>query len=166
MEPHNYQDTLTGISNRRFFVENLDCRRQRCVENGDNCAILFVDVENLKAVNTAYGRTVGDALLMRVAKILKQHIREADVAARIGGDEFGLLLEHLNGDQVEDKIAFLLAQLHGEHIFHASEKIPLGASIDYCCMGPQDTTDGLMSRAEFTSYRSKDRPALPPELSL
>ena len=159
MEPYSYQDTLTGIANRRFFVENLDYRRQRCVTHGDNCAILFLDVANLKVVNAAHGRTVGDALLVRVAKILTRHIRESDVAARIAGDEFGLLFEHLNGDQVENKIAFLLSHLNGEEIFHACERIPFGASIDYCCMGPQDTTDGMMARAEFTTYGSNGRAA-------
>ena len=162
MEPYSYQDTLTGISNRRFFVESLDYRRQRCVTYGDNCAILLLNVDNLKAVNAAYGRTVGDALLMHVAKILTRHIRETDVAARIGGDEFGVLFEQLNGDEVENKIAFLFGHLNGEQIFHACERIPFGASIDYCCIGPQDTTDGLMARAEFTTYGSNGRTAWTP----
>ena len=159
MEPYSYQDTLTGIANRRFFVENLDYRRQRCVTHDDNCAILFLDVANLKVVNAAHGRTVGDALLVRVAKILTRQIRDSDVAARIAGNEFGLLFEHLNGDQVENKIAFLLSHLNGEEIFHACERIPFGASIDYCCMGPQDTIDGMMARAEFTTYGSNGRAA-------
>jgi len=162
MDIHTYQDMLTGISNRRFFVESLEHRRQRCVEYGDNCAILFLEIEDLKAINAGFGRTVGDALLTRVARILKHNVRETDVLARISGDEFGLLFDHLNSDQIEDKIDILFAQLDAEKIVHASQNIPLKVSIAYCCMGPQDTTDGLMSRAEFTKCQPKGSAASRP----
>jgi len=155
MEPHTYHDPLTGISNRRFFVDALEIQRERCRTIGDNCAILFVEIDKLKTINDTFGREAGDALLSRVAKILADHIREADVVARIGGDEFGLLFPHLNGDQIEDKIDFLFAQLAGERLVHAGQDIPVAASIAYCCMGPQDTIDGLMSRIDFMTYRAK-----------
>lgn len=159
MEPHSYQDMQTGISNRRFFIDSLESRRQRCEEFGDNCAILFFEIEDLKAINEQFGRAAGDAVLSRVARILRDHIRNTDVAARVGGDEFGLLFPHLNGDQVEEKIDYLFAELASERVVYASQNIPLAASIAYCCMGPQDTVDGLMSRVDFITYRSKNTPA-------
>jgi len=159
MKLRAYNDVLTGLSNRRFFVENLEERVERCRRCGDNCAVLFLDVDKLKAINDEHGHAAGDALLVRLAKILKSHIRGTDVVARIGGDEFGLLLDNLNGDQVADKIESLLQDLARENIVHEGQKLPLGASIGYCFVGPKDTTDGLMSRADAAMYRAKDKPA-------
>jgi len=157
MKQHAYHDVLTGISNRRLFVESLENRVARCRRYGDNCAVLFLDVDNLKAVNDAHGHAAGDALLVHLAETLVANIRTTDVLARIGGDEFGLLLDNLNGDQVEDKIEFLAGQVGKGSFVYESRKIPLSASIGYCFVGPQDTTEGLMSRADAAMYRAKDK---------
>jgi len=156
MKQHAYHDVLTGLPNRRLFVESLEDRVARCQRYGDNCAVLFLDVDNLKTVNDEHGHAAGDALLVRLAGILKVHTRMTDVAARIGGDEFGLLLDNLNGDQVADKIDFLIEQFGAEDFVHDGKKLPFGASIGYCFVGPKDTTDGLMSRADAAMYRAKD----------
>lgn len=158
MKQHAYHDVLTGLSNRRFFVESLENRVERCRRYGDNCAVLFLDVDKLKAINDEHGHAAGDALLVRLAELLKIHTRMTDVVARIGGDEFGLLLDHLNGDQVVDKIDFLLEQFRAENLVHDGKALPLGASIGYCFVGPQDTADALMSRADAAMYRAKDKP--------
>lgn len=163
MKLHAYNDVLTGLSNRRLFVESLEDRVARCQRYGDNCAVLFLDVDNLKATNDEHGHAAGDVLLVRLAEILKTHIRTTDVVARIGGDEFGLLLDNLNGDQVVDKIDFLMRQLVMENITHERKTLPLGASIGYCFVGPKDTTDSLMSRADAAMYRAKGKPECGPE---
>lgn len=157
MKQHAYHDVLTGISNRRFFAESLEDRVARCRRYGDNCAVLFLDVDNLKAINDEHGHAAGDALLVRMAEILKSHIRTTDVVARIGGDEFGLLLDQLNGDQVTDKIDSLIERFGKENFVHGDTQLPFGAAIGYCFVGPQDTTEGLMSRADASMYRAKDR---------
>ncbi len=157
MKQHAYHDVLTGIANRRLFVESLENRVARCQRYGDNCAVLFLDVDNLKAINDEHGHAAGDALLVRLAEILKAHTRTTDVVARIGGDEFGLLLDHLNGDQVVEKIDFLIEQFGKEEFVHEGKRLPFGAAIGYCFIGPTDTTHGLMSRADSAMYRAKDK---------
>ncbi len=157
MKLRAYHDVLTGLPNRRFFFESLDDRVARCRRYGDNCAVLSLDVDKLKVINDEHGHAAGDALLMRLAEILKTHTRTTDVVARIGGDEFGLLLDNLNDDQVADKIDFLIEQFGAENFGHAGKRLPFGASIGYCFVGPQDTTDGLMSRADAAMYRAKDK---------
>lgn len=157
MKQHAYHDVLTGISNRRFFVDSLEDRVARCQRYGDNCAVLFLDVDNLKAINDQHGHAAGDALLVRMAEILKTNIRTTDVVARIGGDEFGMLLDHLNGDQVVDKIDFLIEQFGKENFAPDGRLLPFSAAIGYCFVGPQDTREGLMSRADASMYRAKDR---------
>tara|TARA_R100001244_G_scaffold9454_5_gene11488 strand:- start:16013 stop:16534 length:522 start_codon:yes stop_codon:yes gene_type:complete len=157
MKPHAFHDVLTGIANRGLFIESLEDRVARCQRYGDHCAVLFLDVENLQAVNDAHGLAAGDALLVRLAETLKANIRTTDVVARIGGNEFGLLLDNLDGDEVEDKIEHLSEQLGKARFAHEGTKIPLGTSIVYCFVGPQDTTEGLMSRADAAMYRAKDK---------
>ena len=157
MEQHAYHDVLTGLSNRRYFIESLDNRIARCQRYGDNCALLFLDVDNLKRVNDAHGHAAGDALLVRLAEILKDHTRTSDVVARIGGDEFGLLLDHLDADQVVDKIAFLVRQFARANCTHEGKPLPFGAAIGYCFVGPKDTVEALMSRADAAMYRAKDK---------
>ncbi|AMO71079.1 hypothetical protein AZE99_03670 [Sphingorhabdus sp. M41] len=157
MKQHAYNDVLTGLSNRRFFVESLEERVARCRRYGDNCAVLFLDVDKLKTINDEHGHAAGDALLVRLAEMLKTYTRTTDVVARIGGDEFGLLLDHLNADQVVDKIHFLIEQFGLEKLVHEGKILPLAASIGYCFVGPQDTTEGLMSRADASMYRAKGK---------
>lgn len=158
MKQYDYNDVLTGISNRHLFVEQLEDRVARCRRYGDNCAVLFLDIDKLQAINDEHGDAAGDALLVRFAEILKTHVRTTDVVARIGDDAFGLLLDNLNGDQVADKIDFLLQELAKENIIHDGKRLPLSASIGYCFVGPRDTTVGLMSRADAAIYRAKDKP--------
>lgn len=157
MERHAYHDELTGISNRRLFVQSLNNRITRCQRYGDNSALLFLDVDDLKAVNDEHGHAAGDALLVRLAEILQAHTRTTDVVARIGGDEFGLLLDNLDGDQVVDKIDFLMKRFATANCTHEGKQLPFGASIGYCFVGPKDTTDGLMSRADAAMYRAKGK---------
>lgn len=157
MQQHAYYDVLTGLSNRRFFVESLESRIARCQRYGDNCALLFLDVDNLKAVNDEYGHAAGDALLVRLGEILKNQTRTSDVVSRIGGDEFGLLLDNLDCDVVVGKIASLMTQFDNAKCNHEGRKIPLGAAIGYCFVGPKDTVEGLMSRADAAMYRAKEK---------
>jgi diguanylate cyclase (GGDEF)-like protein len=157
MEQYAYHDVLTGLSNRRFFVESLESRISRCQRYGDNCAVLFLDVDNLKAVNDQHGHGAGDVLLARLADILKVHTRASDVVARIGGDEFGMLLDNLDADQVVRKIAFLVDQFGKANCTYESASLNLGAAVGYCFVGPKDTVDGLMFRADAAMYRMKDK---------
>jgi diguanylate cyclase (GGDEF)-like protein len=157
MKQRAYHDDLTGLSNRRFFVNSLESRIARCQRYGDRCALLFLDVDNLKAVNDEHGHAAGDALLVRLAELLRSHTRTSDVVARIGGDEFGLLLDNLDSDQVVGKIDFFMKRFGTENCIHAGKQLPFGASIGYCFVGPKDTVEGLMSRADADMYRAKDK---------
>lgn len=158
MMQHAYQDVLTALSNRRLFIESLENRIARCKRYGDICALLFLDVDNLKMVNDGHGHAAGDALLICLAEILKTHTRTSDVVARIGGDEFGILLDNLDADQVISKIDFLIEQFGSANCTYEGKSLPFGATIGYCFVGPKDTVEGLMSRADAAMYRAKGKP--------
>ncbi|VAW04083.1 diguanylate cyclase/phosphodiesterase (GGDEF & EAL domains) with PAS/PAC sensor(s) [hydrothermal vent metagenome] len=155
MEQYALHDTLTGLANRRQFIESLEHRIMRCQRYGDTTALLFLDVNNLKAVNDECGHSAGDALLIRLSEILSANIRGSDMVARIGGDEFAILLDNLDADKVDNKIDLLLKRIDSSHIEHDGRKIPLGVAIGYCFVGPIDTIPDLMSRADAAMYKAK-----------
>jgi diguanylate cyclase (GGDEF)-like protein/PAS domain S-box-containing protein len=88
-----FHDQLTGLANRALFVEHLDQALRRQSRMGGGLAVLFIDLDEFKAVNDLHGHTLGDELLKQAAERLRTTLRTADAIARIGGDEFAALFE-------------------------------------------------------------------------
>jgi len=156
MEQLANHDALTGLHNRRFFIQSLEKRVMRCQRYGDNTALLFLDVDDLKAFNDTHGHAVGDKLLHCLGNILKKNIRGCDLVARIGGDEFALLLDNLDADRVEGKILSLIGLIKSANLEHEGQTLKFGATIGYSFVGPTDSVSSLMSRADEAMYRSKN----------
>lgn len=155
MQLRAHYDVLTDLPNRRFFIEALENRINRCLRYGDNTALLFLDVDNLKTVNDTHGHAAGDALLIRLGQILSSHIRSADMVARIGGDEYAMLLDNLDADQVEKKIEFLMNRIGQANYQFEGQELKLSASFGFCFIGPKDNVEDLMSRADASMYQAK-----------
>ncbi|XOV80478.1 MAG: EAL domain-containing protein [Aestuariibacter sp.] len=85
-------DTLTGLYNRQFFIECLRVNLAKARRNGEQLWLLFLDLDGFKLINDSYGHEVGDILLARVAEQLQSIKRESDIIARVGGDEFLILM--------------------------------------------------------------------------
>lgn len=85
-------DPLTGIFNRRYFMEILNSELQRSARHNQQFVILYCDIDNLKEINDIKGHAIGDVVLRQVAQKLSENIRTSDVVARLGGDEFVILL--------------------------------------------------------------------------
>ena len=88
-----HQDSLIDLPNRRGFMRELERLIARVDRYGDHAAMLFVDIDGLKMINDTFGHRAGDEALIQVAELLSAGVRHSDVVARIGGDEFGILLE-------------------------------------------------------------------------
>ena len=86
-------DALTGLPNRRYFYEKAQIAIRNAQEAGGYVAVAFFDLDNFKLLNDSYGHNFGDLILMEISQRLKQSIRAGDLLARIGGDEFLLLME-------------------------------------------------------------------------
>jgi diguanylate cyclase (GGDEF)-like protein/PAS domain S-box-containing protein len=92
-------DALTGLVNRREFERRLERVLAETRNNGEECALLYLDLDQFKVVNDTCGHTAGDQLLRQIASQLQERLRARDTLARLGGDEFGVLLEHCPLDQ-------------------------------------------------------------------
>ncbi|MEL6874553.1 MAG: GGDEF domain-containing protein [Pseudomonadota bacterium] len=156
MERLAHHDVLTGLPNRRYFIKSLENRVARCLRYGDNSALLFLDVNNLKKINDTHGHGAGDLALSHLGQLLSSHVRQSDFVARIGGDEFGILLDNLDADEVEQKIAVLLDRIGKSEIQYRETALSLRVAIGYCFVGPRDTVTDLLSRADAAMYANKE----------
>jgi diguanylate cyclase (GGDEF)-like protein len=151
-------DALTGLPNRRFFAMRLEhaldlARRQRT-----ELGVLFLDLDNFKLVNDTQGHNVGDQLLIAVAQRMAGHVREADTLARIGGDEFNLLIENVENLAHFENLVSKLLELFREPFLCGKHDITSTVSIGIA-MFPRDGTDSdtLLKHADLAVYQSKDR---------
>lgn len=98
-------DSLTPLFNRRHLMEELDRWCWRAHRYGGSFGLLYCDVDRLKAVNDVQGHSIGDDVLVGVAKALLGAVRKSDIVARIGGDEFAVLLDTISLEQLGEKTA-------------------------------------------------------------
>ncbi|MGD2112034.1 MAG: EAL domain-containing protein [Gammaproteobacteria bacterium] len=97
---HAEHDSLTGLFNRNYFQQELERTVARVARNSSGCALFFIDLDQFKYINDTLGHAAGDRLLVDVASLLSSHVREGDLLARFGGDEFTLLLYNIERHDV------------------------------------------------------------------
>ena len=150
-------DVLTGLPNRRAFQERLDHALSRAQRSGERFALFFIDVDNFKSINDRWGHDGGDALLKIVALRLVATTRKVDAIARMGGDEFVVLLD--NPAQREDvaNIAEKLLDSVRSPILHRGHELQIGFSIGIS-LYPENgrTAAELMARADRAMFDAKD----------
>jgi diguanylate cyclase (GGDEF)-like protein len=150
------RDPLTGLLNRRSFIEHLEHSITYALRHNDRIAVLFLDLDKFKNINDSLGHETGDELLRQVASRLTDAVREADTVARLGGDEFVVLLEGLtdpdDANSVAQKIAQTLSEQYdiGAHCVHTSASIGIGRY-------PEDgnSVKLLMKNADLAMYHAK-----------
>jgi len=106
-------DSLTGLCNRRAFVERLGHDLALAQRHRNALTLVYVDVDDFKAVNDAHGHAEGDRVLRTIGEVLRGSVRDADTAARLGGDEFALVLPDTDGPGAKHVISKLTRGLHG-----------------------------------------------------
>lgn len=148
-------DSLTPLFNRRHFMDTLERWCWRTRRYGGEFGLLFIDVDNLKAVNDRYGHAAGDALLQNVARTLLNSVRRSDVAARIGGDEFAILLDNIPGTMLGGKAERIAKAVGQQRLLHDGKEIVTGVSIGYTALEPGVKAKDLMLRADRSMYEVK-----------
>lgn len=156
IEYQAYHDSLTGLANRRMFQEHLTIalamsqRRRRFV------AVLFLDLDHFKLVNDTLGHSRGDALLRQIASRLRGCVREGDTVARVGGDEFTIVLQDLEKKDDAALVASKLLQVVAEPVDIEGQRLYVTTSIGIS-MSPGDGEDAetLLKNADNAMYRAK-----------
>src|SRR6476646_3723652 len=142
-----HQDSLINLPNRRGFMRELERLISRVDRYGIGAAMLFVDVDGLKMINDTFGHRAGDESLIEVANLLSKGVRHSDVVARIGGDEFGVLLESADEQSAQETAARLIDQISACEVMHDGEALPLGVAIGVGMIDALDTAEAVMERA-------------------
>ena len=150
-----HQDSLINLPNRRGFTRELERLIARVDRYGINAAMLFVDLDGLKMINDTFGHRAGDEALIQVADLLAKGVRHSDVVARIGGDEFGILLESSDESAAQETAARLIEQICNCEFMHEGEELPLSVAIGVGMIDSLDTPDSVMERADEAMYRRK-----------
>jgi diguanylate cyclase (GGDEF)-like protein len=151
-----FHDPLTGLPNRALFRDRLEQALNRAERRMRSVAVLFLDIDNFKLVNDSLGHEQGDALLLTVAERLQACLRVADTAARIGGDEFTLLLEEVSDVEdaraVADRVA---AALRAPLVLAGQEVFPT-ASIGIALSAPRRSRpESVLREADIAMYQAK-----------
>jgi len=154
-----YHDVLTGLPNRALFQDRLEQAASWAERNSSRFALIFMDMDRFKAINDSYGHVVGDALLRKVALTMKRYIRKTDTLARIGGDEFNLLLPEIS--QVEDAALIadkIVSHFNNESLVVDGHEILIGFSAGIAVY-PDHGTDltQLVHNADTAMYHVKKR---------
>lgn len=150
-----HQDTLINLPNRRGFMRELERLIARVSRYGGSGAMLFVDLDGLKMINDSFGHRAGDEALIQVARLLSGGVRRSDVVARIGGDEFGILLENASEQSAHETATRLVDLICSCEFSHDGDELPLSVAIGVGMIGPDDTPDSVMARADEEMYRRK-----------
>ncbi|SFC23601.1 diguanylate cyclase (GGDEF) domain-containing protein [Alkalibacterium subtropicum] len=147
----NY-DALTGLSNRRHFMAALGDYIERAEKNHDSFALMFIDLDYFKTVNDRFGHQVGDELLKKVSEKISKSIHSKDMASRIGGDEFVVLLNKAQKGHIKHTAERILDKLTKPIVVNGNE-CHIGASIGisvYPVHG--ETVDELISKSDEAMY--------------
>lgn len=149
-------DQVTGLPNRAQFEQRLDAAIREARANGGMVAVLFVDVDEFKAVNDRYGHAVGDAFLHAIGARLRGQFRQVDTVARLAGDEFTVVHAHLEGPHDAEIAAAKILDSMAAPFAIDSHEFALGVSIGIALF-PRDaeSREELVRKADVAMYAAK-----------
>jgi diguanylate cyclase (GGDEF)-like protein len=152
------RDGLTGLYNHRYFQESAAKDFQRAVRYNESLACVLFDIDHFKKFNDTYGHPIGDVVLRTLGGLVKDLMRDSDLAARYGGEEFALLLYHTEAKDAYN-IAERLRKTVEEHKFQAEDLVlSVNISIGVACYYHPEITDAksLIECADKALYRAKE----------
>ena len=151
-----FHDTLTGLANRALFLDRLSHAMDRGDRGADPVGVLFLDLDDFKAVNDSFGHPAGDRLLVAVAERIRAATRPGDTVARFGGDEFAVLVESgampEAAEAVAERITESLAATFRIHTNDVAMRASIGIALG---RRPHETPDDLLRDADLAMYLAK-----------
>src|SRR6185369_10918478 len=151
-----FHDPLTGLPNRALLLDRLEHSLAFALREQENLGIMFIDLDRFKDINDSLGHDIGDGVLQEVTSRLLQSLRQSDTVARIGGDEFVVLLEHVEESGTYAILAKKIIASLAVPMSVGGHTIQIGASIGIACC-PDDGNDAtsLMKQADAAMYSAK-----------
>lgn len=150
------RDTLTPLPNRRHFATELGRVASQAARHGTPAAMLHIGVDGLAELAAAHGQIARDAALIHLARLLKNLIRTADVAARIGEDSFGLILDHLDHNSAIETAERIARRVAASPLDAGGSQLALSVTIGTAAILAGDTAEDVLQRAERNLDRMRD----------
>jgi len=148
-------DPLTETLNRRGFERELRRSLAYVQRYGVSAALLYLDLDDFKLINDRHGHSAGDVVLKAVASTLVRYVRASDVVARIGGDEFVVLLWNVSAAAAASKAAALEAAVAATRVRSRRSTLVVGASAGVALIGRRETAAAVLARADAAMYARK-----------
>jgi len=151
----SYTDALTGLPNRRLYIDRLEQACNMAMRSNRQLCLLFLDLDRFKTINDTHGHACGDLVLKTIATRIQDTLRASDTAARMGGDEFAILLPETDTTSAL-RVANKLSRVLQQPMALSNQKLSLGASIGLACY-PDDglESDTLLKHADNAMYHAK-----------
>ena len=158
LEHQAVHDVLTGLPNRLLLMDRIRHAVARCLRNGADVAVLFIDLDNFKVINDSLGHGVGDLLLKKVAERFLAAVDPNDTVGRFGGDEFVVVCEEVGGEEGAVRVSERLAQALDEPIHVDGAEVVVSASIGITLADDIEADpQSLIRDADAAMYRAKEQ---------
>lgn len=151
------EDPLMPVANRRAFLRELTRMMDFAERYGVAGSIIYIDVNNMKQINDAYGHNAGDAALLQVARLLIENVRNTDVVGRLGGDELGVLLVQTDLQLAEIKAATLVAVVENQPLLWQGHELPLSVAYGVYSFAGGENAGEVIDAADRAMYENKRR---------
>jgi diguanylate cyclase (GGDEF)-like protein len=149
------RDSLVQVFNRRAFLRELHRTMSEVERYKTPAAVLYIDLDGFKGLNDGYGHAAGDAVLTHVGRLLMDSVRESDVVGRLGGDEFGVILNRVGAEEARAKARFLNDQVNASVILHAGVAHRIAASVGVHAIAAVEDPEIAIARADEAMYADK-----------
>jgi diguanylate cyclase (GGDEF)-like protein/PAS domain S-box-containing protein len=149
-------DGLTGLYNRYYFMQEVEHLVDRVArQSTPTTALLYLDLDNFKYVNDTLGHIAGDELLVQITLILQKRSRRSDLLARIGGDEFAMILYDVNEAQAIEVAEMFRQNIHDYKFMYQGETVDIGCSLGVVMVKPRTSTEDLIAWADYSCHAAK-----------
>lgn len=149
------RDALTPTFNRRAFLRELHRTMSEVERYKTPAAVLYIDLDGFKALNDGFGHAAGDAVLRHVGRMLADSVRESDVVGRLGGDEFGVILNRASAEEAQAKAQGLSEGINNSAIMHAGQAHRIAVSIGVHALALAEDPEAAIARADEAMYVDK-----------
>jgi len=149
------RDALAPVFNRRAFLRELHRTMSEVERYKTPAAVLYLDLDGFKALNDSYGHAAGDAVLRHVGLLLIDSVRESDVVGRLGGDEFGIILNRASAEEAHVKAAALSDKLNSAIILYEGMNHRIRASFGVHAIALVEDPETAIARADEAMYADK-----------